>query len=140
MTAGTGVRHSEKNPSEGEPVHLLQIWILPNSNGLIPGYEQKAFSEDERRGTLRLIASSDGREGSVTVHQDVNVFASILGPGQEVVHELGPNRYAWIQIARGAVTVNGDSLEQGDGASISGEFTLRLVGQKPAEVLLFDLA
>jgi hypothetical protein len=140
MTAGTGVRHSEKNPSESEPVHLLQIWILPNTNSLVPGYEQKAFSEDERRGILRLIASSDGRKGSVTVHQDVNVFASILGPGEEVVHELDPKRYAWIQIARGAVAVNSDSLEHGDGASISGESTLRLVGQKPAEVLLFDLA
>jgi redox-sensitive bicupin YhaK (pirin superfamily) len=140
MTAGTGVRHSEKNPSISEPVHLLQIWILPNANGLVPGYEQKAFSEDERRGTLRLIASSDGREGSVTVHQDVKVYASILEPGQEVVHELDPTRYAWIQTARGAVTVNSESLEQGDGASISGASTLRVVGQKPAEVLLFDLA
>jgi redox-sensitive bicupin YhaK (pirin superfamily) len=140
MTAGTGVRHSEKNESESLPVHLLQIWILPHTTGLQPGYEQKAFSEDERRGTLSLIASEDGRDGSVTVHQDVSVFASILAPGEEVVHELDPKRYGWIQGARGSITINGEDLQQGDGAMINGESALRLFGSERAEVLLFDLA
>jgi redox-sensitive bicupin YhaK (pirin superfamily) len=139
MTAGTGVRHSEQNSSETEPVHLLQIWILPNAQGLQPGYEQKAFSEDERRGTLRLIASGDGRDGSVALHQDASVFASILAPGQEVSHEIDANRHAWIQVARGSVTINGESLEQGDGAAITGETLVKLSAQKPSEVLLFDL-
>jgi redox-sensitive bicupin YhaK (pirin superfamily) len=139
MTAGTGVRHSEQNSSETDPVHLLQIWILPNSQGLQPGYEQKAFSEDERRSGFRLIASNDGHNGSVTVHQDVSVYASILTPGQEVSHELDANRHAWVQVARGAVTLNGESLEQGDGVAISGETLLKLSAEKPAEVLLFDL-
>ncbi len=140
MTAGTGVRHSEKNASESEPVHLLQIWILPHTTGLEPSYEQKALSGDERRGILRLIASEAGRDGSVTVHQDVSVFASLLVPGEEVVHKLDPKRYGWIQGARGAITINGEDLHQGDGAMINGESTLRLVGREPAEVLLFDLA
>ena len=140
MTAGTGVRHSEKNASESEPVHLLQIWILPHTTGLQPAYEQKAFSEDERRDILRLIASEDGRDGSVTVHQDVSVFASILGPGVEVVHTLDSKRYGWIQVARGVITINGEELQQGDGAMINGESALRLVGRDSAEVLLFDLA
>ena len=139
MTAGTGVRHSEQNSSETEPVHLLQIWILPSAQGLQPGYEQKAFSEDERRGTLRLIASGDGRDGSVSVHQDASVFASILVPGQEVSHEIDAHRHVWIQVARGAVTVNGESLAQGDGAAISGETLVKLSAQKPSEILLFDL-
>ena len=140
MTAGTGVRHSEKNASESEPVHLLQIWILPHTTGLQPGYEQKAFSKDERRGTLCLIASEGGRDGSVTVHQDVSVFASILALGEEVVHEVDPKRFGWIQGARGAITINGEDLQQGDGAMINGESALRLVSREPAEVLLFDLA
>ena len=140
MTAGTGVRHSEKNSSESEPVHLLQIWILPHTTALQPGYEQKAFSYDERRGTLRLIVSEDGRDGSVTVHQDVRVFASILAAGEEVVHKFDPTRYGWIQTARGAITINGENLQQGDGAMINGESELKLLGHEPSEVLLFDLA
>ncbi len=140
MTAGTGVRHSEKNSSESEPVHLLQIWILPHTTGLQPGYEQKAFSVDERRGTFRLIASEDGRDGSVTVHQDVTVFASILAAGEEVVHKFDPTRYGWIQIACGAITINGENLQQGDGAVINGESELKLLGHESSEVLLFDLA
>lgn len=140
MTAGTGVRHSEQNASDQERVHLLQIWILPNTVGLDPGYEQKAFSEDERRGQLRLIASEDGREGSVLVHQDVSLLASVLPAGQEVEHAIDPLRYAWIQVARGSVEVNGEKADQGDGAIAVGESTLRISAQEDAEVLLFDLA
>ena len=140
MTAGTGVRHSEQNASDQERVHLLQIWILPNTVGLEPGYEQKAFSEDERRGQLRLIASEDGRDGSVLVHQDVSLFASLLPAGQEVEHAMDPLRHAWIQVARGSVDVNGEKADQGDGVVAAGESSLRIRAQSDAEVLLFDLA
>jgi redox-sensitive bicupin YhaK (pirin superfamily) len=140
MTAGTGVAHSEKNPSPAEPVHLLQIWILPNQDNLAPGYEQKAFTEAERRGGLRLIVSPDGSEGSVTINQDARVYATILNNGDEVNHELAPDRHAWIQVARGSVSVNGENLEQGDGAAVSGETRLTIGGREPSEVLLFDLA
>jgi redox-sensitive bicupin YhaK (pirin superfamily) len=140
MTAGTGVRHSEQNASDKERVHLLQIWILPHTVGLEPGYEQKAFSEDERRGRLRLIASEDGREGSVLVHQDVSLYASILPAGKEVEHAMDERRYAWIQVARGSVSVNGEKAAQGDGAVVVGESSLRISADEDAEVLLFDLA
>ena len=140
MTAGTGVRHSEQNASDSERVHLLQIWILPNTVGLEPGYEQKAFSEDERRGQLRLIASEDGREGTVLVHQDVSLFASILSAGGEVEHTMDHQRYAWLQVARGAVDINGERADQGDGAVAIGESSLRIRAAEDAEVLLFDLA
>lgn len=140
MTAGTGVRHSEKNPSASEPVHLLQIWILPDILGLEPGYEQKAFAEEERRGQLRLIASNDGRLGSVTIHQDASLFASILGEGQSVKYDMDQTRYGWIQVARGAVSVNGQRAGQGDGAVVMGESSLDIVAQESAEILLFDLA
>ncbi|HEU4711304.1 MAG TPA: pirin family protein [Pyrinomonadaceae bacterium] len=140
MSAGTGVRHSEKNASSDEAVHLLQIWILPDTVDLEPGYEQKAFSEDERRGQLRLIASNDGRDGSVTVHQDVSLFASIIGAGQSVRHEMDQTRYGWIQVARGAVNVNGQRAEQGDGAIVMGESSLEIAADQPSEILLFDLA
>ena len=140
MTAGTGVRHSEQNASLSERVHLLQIWILPHTVGLEPGYEQKAFSEDERRDQLRLIASEDGREGSVLVHQDVSLFASILPAGDEVEHAIDPLRYGWIQVARGAVSVNGEKADQGDGVIVVGESSLRIKAEENAEVLLFDLA
>jgi redox-sensitive bicupin YhaK (pirin superfamily) len=140
MTAGTGVRHSEQNASDQERVHLLQIWILPHTVGLDPGYEQKAFSEDERRGRLRLIASEDGREGSVLVHQNVSLFASVLAAGDEVEHTMDQARYAWIQIARGAVEVNGEKADHGDGLVVVGESSLRIRAQEDAEVLLFDLA
>src|SRR5687768_16541953 len=112
MSAGTGVRHSEKNASADERVHLLQIWILPYTLELEPSYEQKAFGEDERRGQLRLIASNAGRAGSVTVHQDVTVFASILGEGERVEHTMDPTRFAWIQVARGSIKVNHTVAEQ----------------------------
>jgi redox-sensitive bicupin YhaK (pirin superfamily) len=140
MTAGTGVRHSEKNASDNERVHLLQIWILPNAEDLQPGYEQKAFSEEQRRGQLRLIASNDGRDDSVKLHQDVSLFASILSEGQEVERAMDPTRYAWIQVARGSITVNGEDAAQGDGVVVVAESNLTIRAQEPAEVLLFDLA
>ena len=139
MTAGTGVRHSEKNASNTERVHLLQIWILPNAEGLQPGYEQKAFSEDERRGQFRLIASNDGREGSVALNQDVNLFASILDAGQEVESAMDPARYGWIQVARGSISVNGEDAGQGDGVVVVAESSLKIEARENAEVLLFDL-
>ena len=140
MSAGTGVRHSEKNASADERVHLLQIWILPDTVDLEPEYEQKAFAEEERRGQLRLIASRDGALGSVRVHQDVTVFASILGAGESVERTMDPIRYAWIQVARGSITVNDKTAEQGDGAIVMGESSLHIVGNEPSELLLFDLA
>ena len=140
MSAGTGVRHSEKNPSSDEAVHLLQIWILPETVGLEPSYEQKAFGENERRGQLRLIASGDGRDGSVTVHQDVSVFASILGEGESISRDMDQMRYGWIQVARGEIEVNGQRAGQGDGAIAMGESSLEIVAEKSAEILLFDLA
>jgi redox-sensitive bicupin YhaK (pirin superfamily) len=139
MSAGTGVRHSEQNASLSELVHLLQIWILPHTVELEPSYEQKAFSGDERCGQLRLIASEDGRDGSVTVHQDVSLFASILDAGNEVEHKMDEKRYAWIQVARGAITINGEKAQQGDGLVITGESDLQIKAQEPAEILLFDL-
>ena len=139
MTAGTGVSHSEFNPSESEPVHLLQIWILPNARQLTPGYEEKNFPETERAGKLRLIASNDASDGSVNIHQDARVYASILEAGQSVEHALADNRYAWLQIARGTVKLNELEMKQGDGAAISRE-TLNIVAHDRAELLLFDLA
>jgi redox-sensitive bicupin YhaK (pirin superfamily) len=140
MTAGTGVRHSEQNASKDQLVHLLQIWILPNEMDLSPGYEQKAFSTDERRDRFRLIASEDGREGSVTVHQDVSVFASVLEREKSVEYEIGETRYGWLQVARGSLTINEERLEQGDGVVIMGEKLLTVTALDASEVLLFDLA
>lgn len=140
MSAGTGVRHSEYNHSAEEPVHFLQIWLLPERQGIAPGYEQKSYGEEEKRGRLRLIASRDGRDGSVTVHQDASLYATLLEPGEAAEYELRPGRHAWVQAARGAVGVNGLRLNQSDGAAISDERRIRLVGVEPAEVLLFDLA
>ncbi|HEX8636043.1 MAG TPA: pirin family protein [Pyrinomonadaceae bacterium] len=139
MSAGTGVRHSEKNSSAEEDVHLLQIWIIPREEGLPPGYEQKMFEADEKRGRLRLIASADGRDGSVTIHQDAELYAALLDTGQEVTHRLLPGRHAWAQVARGAVELNGQLLQQGDGAAVSDEEQLLIAGREASEVLLFDL-
>ncbi len=139
MTAGTGVVHSEFNPSPDEEVHLLQIWLLPERRGLPPGYEQRAFSDEEKRGRLRLVASHDGRDGSVTWRQDAELYAALLAPGDEVRHELRPGRHAWVQAARGAVTLNGHRLAAGDGAAVGDEAGLSLTGQEEAEVLVFDL-
>ncbi len=139
MSAGTGVSHSEFNPSRGEALHLLQIWILPERNGITPGYEQKTFSDAQKRGKLRLAASPDGRDGSVKIHQDAKIYASVLGAGDRVRHELRPGRHAWVQIANGKVHLNGETLEQGDGAAISSEPKVELAGVEEAEILLFDL-
>lgn len=140
MTAGAGIRHSEYNHSQTEPVHLLQIWILPQQRGLEPGYEQKQFPMESKRQRWCLMASEDGRDGSVTVHQDVRLFVTILEPGQQLDYSLDSNRHAWLQVARGAVTLNGMALDQGDGAAISDERWLELTATQPAELLLFDLA
>src|SRR5215210_6500527 len=139
MSAGTGVMHSEANPSKEESVHLLQIWILPGKMGVEPSYEEKKFDDDGKRGRLRLVVSPDGSEGSVTIHQDARVYATVLDAAQQVTHELKPDRHAWVQVARGAIEVNGQPLKHGDGASISEERELTIIGKEPSEVLLFDL-
>jgi len=140
MTAGRGIRHSEYNPSSTEKVHLLQIWILPDKQGYEPGYEQKTFPEAEKRGKLRLVASRDGAEGSVKIHQDAKLFVTLLASGEEVRHQLGAKRHAWLQVAKGEVLLNGQKLQHGDGAAVSDEKELTIKGMKDAEVLLFDLA
>ncbi len=140
MSAGRGIRHSEQNASPTDPVHLLQIWIMPDRSGHEPSYEQKEFPEAEKRGRLRLIASADGKDGSVTIHQDASLYVSLLAPGQTVAHELRKGRYAWLQVAKGAVTVNGKALSQGDGAAVENESKLEIQGTAESEILLFDLA
>lgn len=140
MSAGTGVRHSESNPSKDELVHLLQIWILPEQTDLPPEYEEKRFSDDEKRNQLRLIVSPGGDDGSVRIHQDAKIFASVLAPGNEVTHRLPGGRHAWVQVAGGAVALNGHALKQGDGAAISDEAQLTIAANGPSEILLFDLA
>jgi hypothetical protein len=140
MSAGTGITHSEFNHSQDEVVHLLQIWILPERQGLRPGYEQKVFTEAERRGVLRLVASRDGGEGSVTVHQDAKLYATLLDQGTTVEHALAPGRHAWVQVARGTVALDDQPLAVGDGAAVSGATSIRLTGRSAAEVLVFDLA
>ena len=140
MTAGTGIEHSEFNASPVEPVHLLQIWIMPERAGLAPGYEQKAFSGSEKRGKLRLVASRDGRDGSVTINQDADMLATVLAPGDAVQHTIRQGRGVWIQVARGSVLVNGELLEAGDGASSQDAGDLTLKGQGDSEVLVFDMA
>jgi redox-sensitive bicupin YhaK (pirin superfamily) len=139
MSAGTGVLHSERNESDGESVHLLQIWILPEREGVRPSYEQKMFDAGEKQGRLRLIASRDGSDGSVKINQDARLYAALLGAGERVEHRLAPERHAWLQVARGAVELNGHTLRQGDGAAVSREEALAIVGTEPSEVLLFDL-
>jgi quercetin 2,3-dioxygenase len=139
MSAGTGVTHSEFNASKTEPVHLYQIWMFPAEKGQKPAYDQKNFSEAEKRGKLRLIASTDGRDGSVKIRQDNELYATVLGAGESVKHALKPERHAYVQVARGSVTLNGTPLDTGDGAAISAEKAVELTGVKDAEVLLFDL-
>ncbi len=140
MTAGRGIRHSEYNPSATETAHLLQIWITPEKQGLEPSYEQKSFPESEKCGKLRLIASSDGANGSVKINQDAKLFVTLLSPGEEVTHSMGEQRHAWLQVAKGEVELNEQKLAQGDGAAVSDETKLTIKGTKDAEVLLFDLA
>ena len=139
MSAGTGVTHSEWNHSKTEFVHFLQIWILPDRRGIEPGYEQKTLAPEAMHNQLRLVASHDGRDGSVTVHQDAEIHVARLDAGREVAHPLGAGRHAWVQVARGAVDVNGTALATGDGASVSDEARIAIRASEPAEVLLFDL-
>jgi redox-sensitive bicupin YhaK (pirin superfamily) len=140
MSAGTGVTHSERNASPTEPVHFLQIWILPDSRGHAPSYEQKHFSEAERQSRLRLVASKDGRDGSVSIHQDAAIFAGLVGVGDRVAHQLAPGRYAWLHVARGKVEVGGEELGAGDAAAFEQDGEITVVGREPSEILLFDLA
>ncbi len=140
MSAGTGVLHSEFNHSKDEEVHFLQIWIVPEKRGIAPSYEQKSFPVDERKNRLRLVASRDGEDGALTVHQDMALYAGVLDAGASVTHTLAPGRHAWVQVARGEVTLNGQRLGEGDGASVSGEERLAIEAAAPAELLVFDLA
>ena len=139
MSAGTGITHSEINPSQTDPVHLLQIWVFPEQRGLPPGYEEREFPEEERRGRLRLIASRDGREDSTRWNQDADLYATLLSPGQGVSHSLKPGRHAWLHLARGAARLNDLALKGGDGAAISEEAGVTLRAEADSEALLFDL-
>jgi hypothetical protein len=139
MSAGTGIRHSEFNPSKVSPVRLLQIWILPERAGLAPGYEQRTFTPADLRGGFRLVASRDGREGSVTLHQDAGIHAARLGAGESGTVDVAPERHAWVQVARGSAALNGEVLGEGDGAAVSGVPRLEMRAQSDAEVLVFDL-
>ncbi len=140
MSAGTGVTHSEQNASADEPVHLLQIWFLPAKTGTAPSYEQRTFAAADKRGRLRLVGAPDGRDGAVTIHQDVALYASVLDPGNRVQHVLAPGRHAWVQLVRGRVAVNGQMLAAGDGAALSEESTVAIVATDASELLFFDLA
>jgi redox-sensitive bicupin YhaK (pirin superfamily) len=140
MTAGRGISHSEFNPSQTEPVHLYQIWLLPEREGLDPSYEQKAFSLEERHNRLRLVASPDGDEGSLTIRQDARLYLATLDEGHEVSKDIPPGRHAWLQVLRGKLTLNGQAMSAGDGAAVSEESALAIRADSPSEVLLFDLA
>jgi hypothetical protein len=140
MTAGTGVTHSEFNPSATEATRFLQIWIIPQKTGLKPSYEQKHFSELERSGKLRLVVSPDGREGSITIHQDVSIYAGLLGNGQTAHLDLAPGRHAWVQVVNGSVRLGDHDLGEGDGAAVSDEARLEISGRSTGEILVFDLA
>ncbi|MCC6333037.1 MAG: pirin family protein [Myxococcales bacterium] len=140
MSAGTGVLHSEYNASTTDPVHFLQIWLLPAQQAIAPGYEQKTFSDAEKRGRLRLVASPDGSDGSVTIHTDAKLYAAVLGPGEQAELPLPKSRHAWVHVARGQVKANGHLLVAGDGAALSDEAKVTLEGVEGAEVLVFDLA
>lgn len=138
MTAGSGITHSEANPSQDERLHLLQIWILPAERNLPPSWEQRLF--EDRRNALRLVASPDGRDGSLTIHQDVSVLSALADAGQTLEHPLAPGRQAWVQVVRGRVRLNGELLAAGDGASLSEEPALSLAADEDAELIVFDLA
>ena len=139
MSAGSGVTHSEYNHSKDDLVHFLQIWITPDKRGITPSYEQKLFTPEDKKGKFRLVASPDGRDGSVTIHQDVNLYATVLAAGEETTFELQPGRYGWLQVARGKVSLNGQALKNGDGAALSEPQTVTITATEEAEVLLFDL-
>jgi quercetin 2,3-dioxygenase len=140
MSAGTGITHSEFNPSDDESIHLYQIWLLPNRKGIEPSYEQKRFAEEERRNQLRLVASPDGAESSLRIHQDARIYLSTIDVGQRVNHTLADGRHAWLQVVRGAVSLNGHDLETSDGAAVSEERLLTIQAKGVAEIMLFDLA
>lgn len=140
MSAGTGIQHSEFNPSDAEWVHLYQIWLLPNRRGVTPSYEQRAFTEEEKAGRLRLVASPDGADNSLTIHQDARLYLASLLPGQAVSHQLADGRSAWAQLLRGKVALNGDVLGAGDGAAVSEEKKVDIESRGKAEIMLFDLA
>jgi len=140
MTAGTGITHSEFNPSESEPVHLYQIWLLPERQGIEPSYEQKRFPDDDRRNRLRLVASRDAEQGSLLIHQDARIYLSKLDTGKEVSHDLLEHRHAWLQVLRGTISLNGVELDTGDGAAVSDVSSLTILAGSDAEIMLFDLA
>lgn len=140
MSAGTGVQHSEYNHSGTDPVHFLQIWILPERNGLAPGYEQKHFAIDDRRNRLRLVATRDGRDGSLVVHQDVDLYAAVMADGSRVEHRLAAGRNAWVQVVAGSLDIGDARLDAGDGAAIAGTERLTLTALGETEFLLFDMA
>lgn len=139
MSAGTGIRHSEFNASKSAPVHFLQIWVLPERRGIAPGYEQRTFSAAEKRGRLRLVGSREGRDGSVRIHQDMDLYATLLEVGDRVEHALAVGRVGWLQVARGSLVLNGTPLREGDGAAVAAGSKLELVGSETAEALLFDM-
>lgn len=139
MSAGSGIQHSEFNASKTEPVHFLQIWIQPDRLNIAPGYEQKHFDVDARRGRLRLLASGDGRDGSLTMRQNADLYGSVLAAGDVVEHAFAPSRRGWVQVARGEIDVNGQRLFAGDGVAIESEQALRIVAANEAEFLVFDL-
>jgi quercetin 2,3-dioxygenase len=139
MSAGTGITHSEFNPSPAEPVHFLQIWIIPDRAGLAPSYEQKPFSPEEHRGRLRLVAAPDGEDGAVTVHQDARLYVANLAAGEGIAHDIAPGRGVWLQLARGIVALNGTEMREGDGAAIEREPKIAIEADTDAELLLFDL-
>jgi len=142
MSAGTGVAHSEYNASPSDPVHFLQIWLIPSQRGIAPGYEQKSFSREDKSGRLRVVASPTGRDGSVSIHTDATLYAGVFGPSEQARLELAPGRHAWVHVARGSATVNGQPLVAGDGAAISDEAAVSVQGPatgEPGEVLVFDL-
>jgi redox-sensitive bicupin YhaK (pirin superfamily) len=140
MSAGTGVTHSEFNPSPDEIVHFLQIWIIPDRTGLKPGYEQKTFAASKRKGKLCLVASPDGRDGSVTIHQKAEMHAALLGSGEQVSLPIKPGRCAWVQVAGGSVALDGTLLEAGDGASVSDGTSLTIRADQPSEVIVFSFS
>lgn len=140
MSAGTGIRHSEFNPSASEPVHLYQIWLLPRDQGIPPSYEQKAFAADQRKGRLRLVASPDAADGSLAIGQDARIYLATLAAGDTVEHALSAGRFGWLQVLRGKVTVNGSQANTSDGVAIGDEPCVSIAADGPAEVMLFDLA
>jgi len=140
MSAGTGIEHSEFNASQTEPVHFLQIWIIPEKRGIAPSYEQKPVPLEERRGKLRLVAAPNAKDGAVTLHQDARVYVANLAAGESVTHDIAPGRGVWVQVARGIIGLNGTELREGDGAAMEDEKSARIEAETDAELLLFDLA